>query len=87
MEKKPPDSSSPVCGHIGCYRPFNECKGHICMRFYRSHMSCEELKEFLTDWAFRNNNEVLQILADAGYLWAHQQIAEHKAEEMKVGAL
>ena len=82
MEKKFPGNSLPICGHIGCYRPFNECKGHICMRFYRSHMSFEELGEFLVDWAFRNHNEVLQSFADKGCDWAKLQIAERESNAL-----
>ncbi len=65
-----------TCGHIGCHKPFSECPGHSCARFYRAGMGCEELDAFLLKWVRFNSELVIDVMATEGILWAVQQQAE-----------
>lgn len=75
------------CGHVGCEKEITECHGHVCLPFYRSRLTCEELSELFTEWARTHPKDALVALADSGVSWAVEQRNESRVLDMKVGSL
>jgi hypothetical protein len=73
------------CGHVGCGKEMGtECHGHLCVPLYRSRLSCEELSEFLYEWALAHPDEALKALADSGTSWAIRQKREQQMARIEM---
>jgi len=77
----------PKCGHVGCEEESSKCPGHICRGFYRSRLSCPDLKDLWTAWLISNPKVALGLLADAGIAWAVEQREEWRQDGMREGSL